>query len=1167
MKVWNSIRWIVPLIAMVAATQLSAQYTASAITNDYAGNDISATGMPVPFTASSLPQSEHVSMSYGFNFDFYGKRYTDALGYNGVWVSNSGFVTFGSSGVAPYPTASLPNPTVPNNAIYACQTLLTVDTAVGDGVWTRRLFSPERFIIQWKAKHSVTQEQVDFVIVLFPNDTIEVHFGPSTNLAGAHPSLPPGMGIENDDGTVGVVPPGGYRQMPTTTTAFRYELPPVDLDVVDVVPESVGPFPSPYDVHVVVKNHGSQPFTGTIDVEYSVNGGTPLSQTVVLTNVLHDEQSIVTFTGGSSWAVTPGSHNIVGAINPPATGDPDAPDELNVQFEVDSQSYYRTYTISNNFAANDIAATGTPIPFGLGTNPSPKFVALPGGFKFPFYGVLHSGVWANSSGLLDFSGVGSSLPASVRVTPTPTVPDPAEMNHVIYACQAALRYTQPGQGAWTQLLTGPERFVIHYKAEHFTALNGTVEFVIVLYESGAIEIHFASSTNLGGADPNFPPAMGIENQDGTVGLAAPGGWRQFPTPTTAYRYELPPTDLDVVDIRTDPTWPPPAGANDVQVVIVNNGSQSFTGSVDVEYSIDGGASVTQAVSITDLLPGERHTAVFTGANAWDVAAGFHDMRGAINPPVAGDLDAVDEFIVQQVKGGGAWTQHAPTGHWSSRSGHSTVVFNGKIWVMGGVDNTFTHFNDVWSSTDGVNWTQETAAAPWPARTLHASVVFNNEIWVLGGLNYLAGEYGDVWSSPDGVNWTQHAATGQTGHWSARTGLQTVVFNNRLWVLGGLGLMSSSVLNDVWSSVDGVNWVQESTAAGWSGRGIGDSVVFDNRMWMLGGSDLTLNNGKNDVWSSTDGVNWTAETTAAPWTRLGHTTAVFNNRIWVMGGRHAGENANDVWSSPDGANWVRETGSAPWSKRNFHTSAVFSDRLWLLGGVGNSPNNEVWSYTEAPQITSSPPTTAIVGNLYTYDVVVSTAATTFSASGLPTWLTLSGNTLSGTPGPSDVGLTGVITITATNAEGSFDQEFQIDVQGMAPQITSTPVGTAQVNQPYSYTVTATGTPAPTLSASGLPPWASFDVNTGELTGTPGTSDEGTSSTVTITATNGIAPDAVQTFTITVPSSNDGGGSSGNGGSGCVSSARGPLIPLGLIALMLGGLVWLRGRGRTAKARVG
>lgn len=70
---------------------------------------------------------------------------------------------------------------------------------------------------------------------------------------------------------------------------------------------------------------------------------------------------------------------------------------------------------------------------------------------------------------------------------------------------------------------------------------------------------------------------------------------------------------------------------------------------------------------------------------------------------------------------------------------------------------------------------------------------------------------------------------------------------------------------------------------------------------------------------------------------------------------------------------------------------------------------------------------------------------------------------------------------------------------------------------SFTVTATGTPTPTLAESGstppLPTGVTFNPTTGVLSGTPGAGTAGIYS-ITFTATNGVSPSAAQTFTLTI-----------------------------------------------------
>ena len=94
------------------------------------------------------------------------------------------------------------------------------------------------------------------------------------------------------------------------------------------------------------------------------------------------------------------------------------------------------------------------------------------------------------------------------------------------------------------------------------------------------------------------------------------------------------------------------------------------------------------------------------------------------------------------------------------------------------------------------------------------------------------------------------------------------FNGKLWVLGGAGGASATyALGDVWSSADGINWTLATSSPGWSARSGHATVVFANRMWVLGGNDGAAN---AEVWSSADGVNWNGATrilTSGPMNRF------------------------------------------------------------------------------------------------------------------------------------------------------------------------------------------------------------------------------------------------------------------------------------------------------------
>lgn len=86
---------------------------------------------------------------------------------------------------------------------------------------------------------------------------------------------------------------------------------------------------------------------------------------------------------------------------------------------------------------------------------------------------------------------------------------------------------------------------------------------------------------------------------------------------------------------------------------------------------------------------------------------------------------------------------------------------------------------------------------------------------------------------------------------------------------------------------------------------------------------------------------------------------------------------------------------------------------------------------------------------------------------------------------------------------------------SPSITSGAPTASTVGTSYAFTVTASGTPAPTYTVTSgtLPAGLTLNGTTGVISGTPTTSG---SSTVTITATNGQSPDASAVYTfVTAP----------------------------------------------------
>jgi len=81
----------------------------------------------------------------------------------------------------------------------------------------------------------------------------------------------------------------------------------------------------------------------------------------------------------------------------------------------------------------------------------------------------------------------------------------------------------------------------------------------------------------------------------------------------------------------------------------------------------------------------------------------------------------------------------------------------------------------------------------------------------------------------------------------------------------------------------------------------------------------------------------------------------------------------------------------------------------------------------------------------------------------------------------------------------------------PSITSAAFAVFVPATSNTFPVTASGSPV--FSATGLPPWAALNSTTGVLSGTPPL-NSATSFAITLTATNGVGPDATQAFTLNV-----------------------------------------------------
>ena len=296
-----------------------------------------------------------------------------------------------------------------------------------------------------------------------------------------------------------------------------------------------------------------------------------------------------------------------------------------------------------------------------------------------------------------------------------------------------------------------------------------------------------------------------------------------------------------------------------------------------------------------------------------------------------------------------WYLQSDTVGFMERMDHEMVVYNDKVWSIAGIKSNSdgkTYYNDIWSSTDGINFSQQQYNANFSHRSGHEVVVFDDQMFLIAGFTVTKNgsltvtiNVNDVWTSTDGITWNSKT---NNANFAARNGHEVVVSNNKMWLFAGFD--KHTYYKDIWNSTDGITWVKQTDNAAFSYRAGHQVVVFNDKFWLIGGvyDDGPNRTYYNDVWSSTDGINWTKVSDYVDDTkeRYFHQALVHDNKIWIIGATNydtdTKSNAsyyNDVYSSEDGVNWTKVTdfSTNKFTARGRHQVVLFNNAFWLYAG--------------------------------------------------------------------------------------------------------------------------------------------------------------------------------------------------------------------------------------------
>jgi N-acetylneuraminic acid mutarotase len=430
---------------------------------------------------------------------------------------------------------------------------------------------------------------------------------------------------------------------------------------------------------------------------------------------------------------------------------------------------------------------------------------------------------------------------------------------------------------------------------------------------------------------------------------------------------------------------------------------------------------------------------------------------------------------------------------------ATLLSNGEVLVAGGQDSAGGALGsaELYNPSSGA-WTP-TASMPVPVTDATATLLANGEVLVAGGLTESASALVPTTASQlyDPV----------TGQWSLTPGqLQQATFDASAALLGSGdvlyvgGLPSTSPAANAVTTAEsydpftGVWSLASSLPTGVAGA---EAASLSNGEVLLAGGETgasgTVTNAA-EVYSATSNA-WSPVAAMPVGVAYAATTKLSSGEVLVAGGETTPEGALTAATqvfNPSSGSWQTASG-LPASSFGATATLLGSGEVLYAGGLTSTtgsggpiaaaevynPSNGTWTMTGSLLVAEGFGTATLLGN-------------------------------------------GDVLIAGGQAAAGPTAEAELYVPTLAPgapAITSPSIFDVVAGSFNTFTVTTTGTPAPTITESGaLPPGMNFTYNgngTATISGTPPASAVG-SYVVTLSASNGVGAPAVQQFDVTVES---------------------------------------------------
>ncbi|MEQ8221178.1 MAG: kelch repeat-containing protein [Candidatus Eremiobacterota bacterium] len=227
----------------------------------------------------------------------------------------------------------------------------------------------------------------------------------------------------------------------------------------------------------------------------------------------------------------------------------------------------------------------------------------------------------------------------------------------------------------------------------------------------------------------------------------------------------------------------------------------------------------------------------------------------------------------------AWSELSPATSPSERYGHTMVSINGTVYMFGGYDNVTlppSVYNDLWQWSSGSNQFSQIlpTTAPPSVRYNHTAVVYQGKMYIYGGMGEFLTIYSDLWMYDPLLNsWQEITPSGTKP--SGKVYHIAGVAGDKMIIAGGYN--------------SGETWIYDFTGNSWSRKtdfpedytliARAPCTVYNNKFYVFTspGNTLYVYDPALDTWTQK------TATGNVPSTVKAGTASLADNEIFICGG--------------------------------------------------------------------------------------------------------------------------------------------------------------------------------------------------------------------------------------------------------------------------------------------